>query len=60
MHDPVRIDRICDLLRAYWHMNPELSFVEVVIKIIPGTLPVWTDNEIESDLRAASPLTGED
>jgi hypothetical protein len=35
MRDPARIDRICDLLRAYWHAHPDLRLGQIVGNFTP-------------------------
>ena len=36
--DPARIDRICDLLCAYWHAHPDLRLGQIVGNFTP-TVP---------------------
>ena len=38
MRDPARIDRICDLLRAYWHAHPDLRLGQIVGNFTPGRI----------------------
>ena len=33
MRDPNRIDRFCEMLKAYWHMVPDLRFMQLVCNL---------------------------
>lgn len=33
MRDPKRIDRIIELLRAYWHTYPDLRFFQMILAL---------------------------
>ena len=33
MRDPKRIDRFCDMLKVYWHMVPDLRFMQLVCNL---------------------------
>ena len=33
MRDPKRIDRFCDMLKAYWYMVPDLRFMQLVCNL---------------------------
>ena len=42
--DPVRIDRIINLLRVYWHAHPDLRLGQIVVNLTPLQLrsESWT------------------
>ena len=63
MRDPARIDRICALLRAYWHAHPDLRLGQIVGNFTPpnqwdsrmrGNSYYVEDDIIEAALLAAS------
>jgi hypothetical protein len=35
MRDPRRIDRVIELLRSYWHANPDLRLGQIIINFTP-------------------------
>ena len=33
MRDPKRIDKFCEMLKAYWHMVPDWRFMQLVCNL---------------------------
>lgn len=58
MRDPERIDRILDVLRAYWMANPDLRLAQIVVNAANPRTPApevfcLEDAVIEARLAAA-------
>ena len=55
MRDPKRIDRILNLLRAYWTQNPDLRLAQIVGNEVPGSragdIYNFEDDKLEAALR---------
>jgi len=41
MRDPERINRIINLLRAYWHIYPDLRLGQIISNVAPGEPPLF-------------------
>ena len=61
--DPARIDRICDLLRAFWHAHEGLRLGKLLCNLVPdehtplrkGSVELVEDEVIEAALEQAAP-----
>jgi hypothetical protein len=51
MRDPERINRILELLRQYWHSNPDLRLAQIVGNFGGKDPYYFEDDKLEAELR---------